>query len=156
MRVETERFGALEIEEQEILRFPFGLPGFEHLKEFFLLPVPRNPAFVWLQAVTEPAVAFLLADPFLFFPDYAVDLGESEVAALKAGGPEELSVYVVVTIPPEGVREMTANLLAPIVLNLRSRLGLQVILDGSGYTTRHRLFREAESSTKSGRAAAAD
>ena len=152
MRVETERFGTVEIDEQEILRFPFGLPGFEHLKDFFLVPVPKNPAFVWLQAVAEPAVAFLLADPFLFFPDYAVDLGEPEAAVLQAGRPEELSVYVVVTIPPEGVREMTANLLAPVVLNLRSRLGLQVILDGSGYTTRHRLFREVEKPAGAGRA----
>ena len=144
MRVETERFGTLEIEEQEILRFPFGLPGFEHLKEFFLVPVAKNPAFVWLQAVADPAVAFLLTDPFLFFPDYAVDLGDAETGLLEAAGPDELCVYAVVTIPPEGVREMTANLLGPVVINRRSRRGLQVILDGSGYSTRHRLFREAE------------
>lgn len=140
MLVETLRFGALEVAEEDLIRFPLGLPGFEHLKQFFFVPLPDNPAFVWLQAKADPAVAFLLADPFLFFPGYSVELGEAEKALLEAGGPEEIVVYAVVTIPPGGVREMTANLLAPVVINRRARLGLQMILDGSGYSTKHRLF----------------
>jgi flagellar assembly factor FliW len=152
VRVVTERFGELEVAESDLLRFSQGVPGFEHLKEFFLLPVPGNPLFVWLQAVQDPAVAFLLVDPFPFFPDYAVELGESETRFLEASGPEELAVYAVTTIPPEGVREMTANLLAPVVLNLRARLGLQTILDGSGYSTRHRLFRQVDRAAEAGRA----
>lgn len=143
MLVETFRFGALEVAEEELIQFPLGLPGFEHLKQFFFVPLPDNPAFVWLQAKADPAVAFLLVDPFLFFPGYSIELGEAEKTFLEAGGPEDILVYAVVTIPPSGVREMTANLLAPVVINRRARLGLQMILDGSGYTTKHRLFSDS-------------
>lgn len=152
MLVETLRFGRLEVAEEALIKFPPGLPGFEYLKRFFFVPLPDNPAFVWLQAEADPAVAFLMADPFLFFPGYSVELGDQEKAFLEVSGPEDLLVYAVVTVPPEGVRQMTANLLAPVVINRRARLGLQVILDGSGYCTKHRLFPDRSDTVQFSRA----
>lgn len=141
MQVETARFGVLEVDRERLLTFPQGMVGFPHLQRYFFVPVPENNLFVWLQALDDPEIAFLMVDPFIFFPDYDVHLSEADCEFLQLGHPDEATLLTVVTIPPEGVRGMTANLLAPVVINVRKALGRQVILDGSGYRTKHLLFR---------------
>lgn len=142
MQIQTTRFGLLEVDEQEVIKFPSGMLGFEDLTEYVLVPVPNNPAFTWLQAVREPAVAFLMVDPFLFFQGYEVELKSRHEETLQVDGPDQVAVYAVVTIPPTGVKDMTANLVGPVAVNLAKKRGLQLILDGTDYTTRHRLFPE--------------
>ncbi|KKM12367.1 hypothetical protein SY88_04275 [Clostridiales bacterium PH28_bin88] len=142
MQILTTRFGPLEIDEREVLRFLSGMLGFEDLNEYVLAPVPDNPAFTWLQAVEDPAVAFLLVDPFLFFQGYEVELKPQHRENLQVDGPDQVVVYAVVTIPPTGVKDMTANLVGPVAVNLAKKRGLQLILDGTNYTTKHRLFPE--------------
>ncbi|MEW6661704.1 MAG: flagellar assembly protein FliW [Bacillota bacterium] len=140
MQIQTTRFGTLEIDEQEVIKFPSGMLGFEELNDYVLLPVSGNPAFTWLQAVQEPAVAFLLVDPFLFFQGYEVELQPRHEQALQVDGPDQVAVYAVVTIPPSGVKDMMANLVGPVAINLVKKRGLQLVLEGTGYTTRHLLF----------------
>lgn len=143
MKVATSRFGVVEIEPAEMLNFPEGLPGFEHLREFFFHPIPDNPAFIWLQAVKDPDVAFLLVDPFLFFPGYEVEIPEGLREELKIREPADVLVLAVVTVPNGDVRRMTANLVAPVIINRAARLGKQYIMEGTQYTTRHLLFRKS-------------
>ncbi|MDN5326566.1 MAG: flagellar assembly factor FliW [Moorella sp. (in: firmicutes)] len=141
MQVMTSRFGTLEINPSDLFHFPQGIPAFEHLKEFFFYPIPENPAFTWLQAVNDPEVAFLLVDPFLFFPSYAVELPASLQEELAIKEPADALVYAVVTIPDGDIRRATANLVAPMVINRTARLGRQFVMEGTRYTTRHPLFR---------------
>ena len=143
MQISTSRFGTIEVKPEELLFFPGGVPAFEHLQEFFLHPIPENPAFTWLQAVADPEVAFLLADPFLFFPGYAVELPASLQEELAIKKPADALVYAVVTIPDGDIRRATANLVGPMVINPIARRGMQIILEGTKYTTRHRLFKES-------------
>ena len=101
----------------------------------------NNDVFAWMQSQSDPDTAFLMVDPFIFFPDYDVQLNESVCASLQIKDREEVTLLTVVTIPPqEGVRGMTTNLLAPVVINHVKGIGRQVILDGSGYKTKHLLF----------------
>ncbi|MBE3573708.1 MAG: flagellar assembly protein FliW [Moorella humiferrea] len=144
MKVPTSRFGVVEIGPADVLNFPEGVPAFEHLREFFLHPIPDNPAFIWLQALADPEVAFLLVDPFLFFPGYEVEIPEGLQQELAIQGAADVLVLAVVTIPDGDVRRMTANLVAPVVINRKARLGRQFVMEGTGYTTRHPLFRDKE------------
>lgn len=142
MRVKTARFGVLEVDHERLLSFPQGMVGFPHLQRYFFVPVPENNVFAWLQAFDDPDIAFLMVDPFVFFPDYDVHLSVADRNYLQINHPGEVTLLTVVTIPPrDGVRGMTTNLLAPVVINNVKALGRQVILDGSGYCTKHLLFR---------------
>lgn len=140
MLIKTSRFGEVEVGPEEIIIFSHGLPAFEHLREFFLYPIPENPAFIWLQAKEDPDVAFLLVDPFLFFPGYVVELTPDVQEELGIKDLMEVLVMAPVTIPEGEIRKMTANLLGPIVINRASRRGRQLVLEGTPYTTRHPLF----------------
>ncbi|RJQ30985.1 MAG: flagellar assembly protein FliW [Peptococcaceae bacterium] len=140
MRIFTSRFGEIEIEAERIITFPAGVPGFEELRRFVLLPEKDMEEFCWLQSVDEPEVAFLLTDPFVFFRDYSLELGEDDVCALELERKEEALVLTVVTIPGNDVRLVTANLLAPVVINTRLGLARQVVQVSSPFTTKHRLF----------------
>jgi len=141
MQVNTTRFGPIEVAEESLLYFPEGMVGFPHLKKYFFVPVPNNDVFAWMQSQNDPDIAFLMVDPFIFFPDYDVELSDSVCASLQIKDRKEVTLLTVVTIPPqEGVRGMTTNLLAPVVINHVKGIGKQVILDGSGYKTKHLLF----------------
>ena len=77
--------------------------------------------------------------PFSFFHDYVIDLSDELGSQLKFDSNNRPQVYTIVTIP-EKTEEMTTNLLAPVLLNWRDKIGQQVILEKAPYTTRHRLF----------------
>ncbi|AOQ23398.1 Flagellar assembly factor FliW [Moorella thermoacetica] len=149
--VPTSRFGMVEVDPNEILTFPEGIPAFEHLRQFFFYPIPENPAFTWLQAVADPEVAFLLVDPFLFFPGYTVELPASLQEELAIKDPADALVYAVVTIPDGDIRRATANLVGPMIINPTARRGIQYILEGTKYTTRHPLVKEYATSRPAGR-----
>lgn len=141
MLVNTTRFGTLDVDPERMLIFPRGMIGFPHLKEYFFVPVPENDVFAWMQSKEDPDVAFLMVEPFLFFPDYEVNLSEDVCSFLEIKEPREAMVLTVVTIPPEGVKAMTTNLVAPVVINHTKGLGDQVVLESGGYHTKHLLFR---------------
>lgn len=140
MKLNTKNFGELDIDEKKIISFPEGLPGFEEEKEFVIInnEDEENP-FCWLQSVKNPDLAFVIVDPFFVFSDYSVDLSETVQEKLKIKDEKDVAVYSIVVVP-EDLKKMTANLLGPIVINVRERLGKQVILDDPRYTTKHYIF----------------
>lgn len=140
MKVHTTRFGEIEVDSEKIICFSQGLLGFETLNKFTVIPVDDKETFTWLQSTEEPHAAFLLTDPFAFFSDYAVDLNPAICKALSIRSREEVVIQAIITIPETGVKDMTANLVGPVVINVKNRIGKQIVLTDSGYTTRHRLF----------------
>lgn len=148
MQVKTARFGVIDVDTERLLNFPQGMVGFPALKRYFFVQVPDSNIFVWLQSFDDPDIAFLMVDPFVFFPDYDVRLDETTCESLQLSSADEAALLTVVTIPArEGVRGMTTNLLAPVVINHVQSLGQQVILDGSSYRTKHLLFRHLPEKT---------
>ena len=133
-KITTTRFGEIEEDESKIVHFAAGLPAFEDEHEFIIIP------YVFLQSVTTPDLAFLMAIPFIFFPDYEFRLEDDVLESLALERQEDLLLYTLLTIPGKDIREMTANLLAPIVINSRTNEGCQIVLDKSGYCTKHKLF----------------
>ncbi|NMA54539.1 MAG: flagellar assembly protein FliW [Firmicutes bacterium] len=142
MEYATTRFGPVSVAPENIINFPRGLPGFNGLRKFFFYPVAENKHFIWLQATEAAEVAFLLTDPFLFRPDYTIRLAHNERQLLKVSQPDEVSVYVIVRIPPTGKAEcISANFLAPLVVNSQERLGCQLVLENTSYMIREPLFK---------------
>ena len=120
------RLGEREVRLDKVLHFPRGIIGFESAREFTLLQIQENAPLLVLQSLEDPTLGLLVADPFVFVPDYSLTIGDAEQQLLRAQGPEELAVLVTATIPPGKPEETAINLLGPIVINHRERLGLQV------------------------------
>ena len=129
-KVYTSRFGEIEVDEKKIVHFKDGIPAFEDEHEF-------------MQSLSTPDLAFLLTIPFLFFNDYTFEIDDATVNELGITSPDAVFYYSMVTIPNGSIRYMTANLLAPIVLNSKNMQAKQVVLEKSNYTTKHRLFPES-------------
>ena len=139
MLVNTARFGQLEINEEEIINFPHGLPGFLEMKKFIYLEHQPGSPFRFMQSLDNPDLTFVVGDPFFFFPIYEFDLPSELITSLQLESPKEAEVWTLVVIP-ENPKEMTANLQGPIIVNRQARLGQQLILQEDRYTTRHLLF----------------
>lgn len=137
MKIETTRFGTLEIEETGVIQFPEGLLGFPEQKKFVLLEHKKESPFCWLQSADQPELAFVLTNPFLIEQEYLNDLSPSEEALFQGEQGGSINVFVIVTIPPGKLDEMTVNLLGPLVIELDTRIGRQVVLPNSGYSHKH-------------------
>lgn len=125
----STKLGELELQENEIITFPNGIPGFEHLKKFSVISLTETSPICWLVSLEDDSVALPIIDPWLVVEDYEVNLSEEDVEVLGVEDPSDLVVWVVVTIPPGSPEQATVNLKAPVVVNLRNGTGLQVILD---------------------------
>lgn len=124
-RVDSPRFGTLEVEPGKIIEFPRGLPGFEACRRFSLFhPEGGEPKYFILQSIDDPEVAFHIADPARFGFSYEISLSDEDAALIGLADAAEAVVAVILT-KPEASTPLSANLNAPLVINLASRRGLQ-------------------------------
>lgn len=140
MKIETTRFGTMDIDDQAIISVPGGLIGFPDQERYILIRHQPESPFFWFQAIHRADLAFVIVDPLLFKSDYAVPLPQMVLTSLQAQHANELSIYVIVTIPQGQPETMTANLLGPLVINTRTRLARQLVLDEKHYSHRHPLL----------------
>jgi flagellar assembly factor FliW len=140
MILSTKNFGDIEIDEDKIISFPEGIPGFEDENKFVIISNPdeENP-FHWLQSVNTPGLAFVIINPFLILKDYSLELPSSAVEKLELGSEDDAAVYSIAVVP-EKIENITINLLGPIVINWKKKIGGQVILDDEKYSTKYRVF----------------
>ena len=144
--IETTRFGSLDIEERKTLQFPDGLPGFESHRLFTLVPHHteghgKGSPFLWLQSLEDGALAFLAMEPHQAFPEYAPRIPRADLEGLSLS--EETPcprLYTLLTVPEGNPCGITANLMAPLVINSETRLAKQVVLNTDQYGLRHRLL----------------
>ncbi|MCL1835927.1 MAG: flagellar assembly protein FliW [Treponema sp.] len=140
MKVATKAYGLIDVDERQKIIFPQGLLGFETLKDYLLLDAERQP-FYWLQSMDEEQVAFILVNPFLFRPDYEVNIGNEELADISLHSPEKALIFSIVTIPSDA-GPMTANLQGPLIINRDNRTGKQAVLSDTRWRTRHDIMAE--------------
>ncbi len=143
-KIETLRFGQIEVEEEKIVHFKDGIPAFEEEHEFIIVPYDSESPYYFMQSLATPDLAFLITVPFIFFPDYEFELDDVVQHELDIKEQDDMLIYVLITIPGGKIEDMTANLMAPVVLNKENMQAKQVVLDRSRYTTKHRLFPEKE------------
>lgn len=132
MKLETTRFGTVEVGEDAIVTFTQPILGFHEYRRFVLLPGPPDSPLKWLQSTESGELAFIVMDPRAVVPDYEVRIGPQELAELAVNHPEELEVYTLVVVPQDPAQVRT-NLKAPILVNPRHRLGKQTILERTKY-----------------------
>ena len=139
MQVETTRFGKLDVREDEVFHFDDGLVGLLKLKRFILVDHPSGGPFQWLQSLDAPEMAFVVASPRAFFPDYQVTVESELLEGLGFDDPSAAVVLVTLMVPSDA-RQITANLKGPLVIDLKIRRGLQLVLNEPQYHTRHSIF----------------
>jgi flagellar assembly factor FliW len=136
MQIDTTRFGRIDVPEEAVIHFPRGLYGLESTRDYCLLKHDDRGCFHWLQAVDAPGIALVVADPFMFFPSYEVEIPDAAADLLQAAAASEVTIYTSITVAARD-RGITANLLGPLIINPLSQRGLQLILDGARYSTQH-------------------
>ena len=130
--VELPRFGTCSYSESDIFVFPWGMPGFEELRAFIVIQLETQDSISWLQSLDDLNIALPLGDPWLFFPDYDPQMPGFAKLSLDLQNPEDFTVLAVMVGTDGGPTYM--NLMAPIVINLKTRIARQVPLEGSKYT----------------------
>lgn len=135
MLIQTKYFGEREIEEDRTIHLPQGILGLEEYKNFAILEMPDSGRVLCLQNIDEPRIAFIVMNPWEFYPDYDILISDEELAVIGIAKVEELAVFNILTIGDGTV--VTTNLLAPIVVNLKTKEAMQIVLNEDKYTTKH-------------------
>jgi flagellar assembly factor FliW len=121
-----------------LVRMPVGLLGFERIKEYQLVTNPDEAPFCWLQASSEPSLAFLVINPFLTLAEYQPDIPDEDARLLGLRQADEALLFNIVTV--RGANRATVNLKGPVVINRRTYEGKQVVLNNAAqYSVAHPL-----------------
>lgn len=136
MIIESKFFGNIEINEKQIIRFDHGIPGFEHEKKFVILDIEGKEDLKCLQSLEDKEVCLLMMLPWSCFKDYEIDVSDKEIEELGILSHEEVAVYCVLTVRED---KITANLVAPIIINVLKNLGKQIILPDTKYNIRQEI-----------------
>lgn len=115
----------INVKQENVVRLPYGLLGFEAVKNYVLLSHPHEEPFMWLRMLDQSNKAFLVVSPFLVMPDYQPDIPDEDAAYLGLTAPADALVLNIVTT--RGKSGATVNLKGPIVINRRTFIGKQVI-----------------------------
>ena len=142
MKINTARFGEIDIDETRIFDFALPIIGFNEFKKFIILDINQESMFKWLQSVENPDLAFPIVSVFSMNADYSVDIPDNVVEKLKITTAESVLVMNIASIPQDNPQGTTLNLLAPLIFNLDEQLAGQVILSGSGYDISFPLFKK--------------
>jgi Uncharacterized protein conserved in bacteria len=140
IKINTKRFGEMEFSEDSVVKVLGGLIGLAGHENYVIIRYQDDSPFYWLQCVDDPDLALVMINPLIFKPDYDPPIPLSINQELDIQKPEELSIFVIVTIPPGNPQEMTANLLGPVLVNPRSRKARQVVLDDRLFSHRCRVI----------------
>lgn len=144
MVIKTSRFGLVELKSEDVLTFNEGLLGFQNLRQFVLLDDPNDDIFAWLQSCEVPGVAFPVLEPELFGHKYASSLNRTDFESLKMQAGQTPAFLSIITIPDDPTL-MTANIKAPIVINLELKIARQCVLQDNNLAIKEPIFTKLQS-----------
>ena len=128
VKIVTTRFGEIDIEESKVIEMRGGILGFEHLKRYALhIQDEKNP-FWWYQSLEDGAIAFVVINPYAARANYEAVIGDNDVKLLEIESPEDVVLFAIVTIR-QNPFSVSVNLRAPIVINVKKRIGKQIVLE---------------------------
>lgn len=126
MQLNTKNFGEITVDEKDIINFDVPLGGLPNSKRYVVISNDEDLLFYWLQSVDEPTLCLCMMDVFKVMPDYNPEVPEFKVMALGELNLDDIKTYNTVSIPSD-VKNMTVNLLAPIIINNKTNNGLQLV-----------------------------
>lgn len=140
MKIQTSRFGEIEVDESRIIKTEEGLLGFEDIKEYILLS-EGNTDFYWIQAVSNPDVALACMSPYCVCDNYIAHIDAETEKKLELVNDDDALLLCVLVIPSD-IKKTTINLRAPIIINNNNRKAVQLILENNDYSIRHLVFKQ--------------
>lgn len=138
MLLKTKRFGEIEVSDDKIIHFKEGIFGLEHLKKMIVIILEQTKPFYWLQAIDED-ISFPVISPFEIDSEYSPIIDDSVFEKINLKNETDLLVLSVAVIPDD-IKRMTANLAAPILINIADNYGCQVLIEKGDYDIRHPIF----------------
>ncbi|NFT03703.1 flagellar assembly protein FliW [Clostridium sporogenes] len=141
MELNTKYHGCIEYEEKDVIYFQKGIPGFEELKKFIIFPVKDNDVFSVFHSIEKEDMGIIVTSPFNIEKEYEIQLEEEQIANLKLQDEKDTLVLNTVTLNSD-INKITANLRAPIVINIKEKIGEQIIINSDKYKVKHPLFKE--------------
>jgi len=141
----STRFGDLEVPEGKIIDIPEGIIGFPDFKRYAILdPSEGESIFLWLHAVEEPNLAFIITEASSIAPDFTVDASESDLERLDIDVKDEHGLFVIVSVPPDDPEKISANLLAPILYRKSDNTMFQIVLQKGDWPLKYYFFEKGE------------
>jgi len=143
MVLETKNFGEVEIKEEDIIFFEYGIPGFESMTKFVILgktDAPDDP-FLWLQSTENPNLAFVIMNPRDLVFDYEAEIDMFTANLLRIKDENDALIYCIVTVPQD-ISKISINLKAPVIINAKENRGCQVVLENEKYKFKHLITEE--------------
>lgn len=142
MKLKTEIFGEVEIDEKKKLHFEQGLIGLPDLKNFFLLydlEKEESERITWLQSVEDSHFSLPLINPMIADPSYNPNVEDELLTPLGEIGPEGVMIFITLRVPAD-ITQMTVNMKAPIIINVETQKGCQVMVEGEQYKVRQPIY----------------
>ena len=142
MLIKTRYFGEIDVDGEKIVTFEDGLIGFENLKQFTLIynnESETSGTVTWLQSLDEPMVAFPALSPFYVMTDYNPIVEDEVLASLGQLTEENTAIFLTLTVPSD-ITKMTTNLKAPIIINVDTKKGCQVIAENPDYVVKYNIY----------------
>ncbi len=148
LEIESKDFGKINVSYDQRVVFPRGLYGFEKYKEYYI--IEYDEMFRCLQSKDEKDIAFIIINPYYFKKDYVLDIEEDDYREIGFGDDEGdiesyLDLYVIVTIPSVNPNNITANLLGPLIINSKTKVGRQSLSRNPNYDVKHNILNELNS-----------
>lgn len=144
VKVNTTRFGELQVNQEDIINFSEGVLGFENLKKFFVVDPGDSTLILWLQSTEDEKIAFPIIEPKIFKPDYVAKLLPADMNSVKLENLTDAKIYSILTIP-SNITEMSANLKAPIVINNTKNIAKQIVLQDNKLSVKFEMYKELKS-----------
>jgi len=140
MKIQTTRFGEIAIDESSCFEMVSPILGYPDEKRFILLEHQERSNFKWFQSIKTPELALVVTVAGFFGIDYCYELPDEIQENLEISEPDDVLTINIVVIPQDKPKEATINLLAPLIFNINTKKGAQVILSGSDFKVDYPLF----------------
>ena len=116
------------VEEEQLIHFEFGLPGFENLKKYAIIEIEEYNPFLLLHSVEDQSIAMVILKSNLLDEENEFEIPENKLKNLKEKGKNEFGIFFILKIH-EDDKQITANVKAPVLINFVNQKGSQIILD---------------------------
>lgn len=142
MDINTRDFGMIQIAEDAIYEFPEGVYGFEEDTRFAIFEKSfEGVSFLYLQSIKNLIPCFLVFEPWDLHPHYDPDISKEDMSLIEAGSIDDLIFLVTATVP-SSIEELSLNIKSPIILNPKTKIARQVILQNPDYSVRYKPFQK--------------
>lgn len=131
MKAKTRMFGEIDIQDDKIITMEGGMIGFPEMQKFTLIydeEKGNKSHIMWLQSMDDPQTAFPVINPITIKEDYNPSVNEELLHPLGEMSPEDTFVLTTVRVPKD-IHDMSINLKAPIIINMKNNRGAQIIIE---------------------------